>query len=249
MGVDSGLPDFRGDEGLWRAYPALRHAGLDFVNIASPRAFRHDPELAWGFYGHRLNLYRNTTPHAGFHILQRWAGRMRRGGFVYTSNVDGQFQKAGFGEERIVECHGSIHWLQCMGACEGRIWPAADWQPEVDETACRLMSPLPRCPSCAGLARPNVLMFGDGDWQHERTHGQQIRLEAWLDTVSTPVVVELGAGTAVPAVRWFGSVLDVPLIRINLRESAITSGLGVGFAGRALEVLMELDRRWSDDAA
>ena len=249
MGVDSGLPDFRGDQGLWRAYPALRNAGLNFVNIASPRAFRKDPELAWGFYGHRLNLYRATTPHAGFDILKRWASRKKHGGFIYTSNVDGQFQKAGFPEARIVECHGSLHWLQCMDACDARVWSAQGWQPDVDETACRLLSPLPRCSACGGLVRPNVLMFGDGDWHDERTHRQQQRLEAWLDTVSAPAVIELGAGTAVPAVRWFGSVLNAPLIRINLRESDIESGQGVGFAGRALEVLKELDSRWRSASA
>ena len=60
MGVDSGLPDFRGTEGFWRAYPALRAAGLDFISVASPRTFRDDPTLAWGFYGHRLALYRDA---------------------------------------------------------------------------------------------------------------------------------------------------------------------------------------------
>src|SRR5690554_5324373 len=60
MGVDSGLPDFRGNEGLWRAYPALRQSRLEFTRIASPAAFRREPELAWGFYGHRLELYRKT---------------------------------------------------------------------------------------------------------------------------------------------------------------------------------------------
>ncbi len=245
MGVDSGLPDFRGDEGLWRAYPALRTAGLNFVNVASPRTFRRDPQLAWGFYGHRLNLYRNTRPHDGFHILKRWAERMKQGGFVYTSNVDGQFQKAGFPEEGVVECHGSLHWLQCMDMCDGRVWEADDWRPDVDEAACRLLSPLPRCPSCGSLARPNVLMFNDSDWQHERTERQQQRLEEWLQGVSRPVVVELGAGTAVPAVRWFGSVLGVPLIRINLRESEMESATGVGLAGPAMPVLLELERRWS----
>ena len=64
MGVDSGLPDFRGDEGFWRAYPPFKRLGLSFVDLANPRWFEDDPELAWGFYGHRLNLYRATTPHA-----------------------------------------------------------------------------------------------------------------------------------------------------------------------------------------
>ena len=71
MGVDSGLPDFRGDEGFWRAYPALR--GYPFQQMANPRWFVEDPTRAWGFYYHRLNLYRATIPHTGFEVLRKWA--------------------------------------------------------------------------------------------------------------------------------------------------------------------------------
>ena len=49
MGVDSGLPDFRGPGGFWQAYPALGRARIHFEEIASPAAFRRDPELAWGW--------------------------------------------------------------------------------------------------------------------------------------------------------------------------------------------------------
>ena len=66
MGVDSGLPDFRGPEGFWGAYPALGRARIRFEDIANPQAFEDDPHLAWGFYGHRLNRYRATQPHEGF---------------------------------------------------------------------------------------------------------------------------------------------------------------------------------------
>ncbi len=72
MGVDSGLPDFRGSEGFWRAYPPYRKLGLHFEQLANPSAFRGDPQLAWGFYGHRLKLYRSTRPHRGFETLLRW---------------------------------------------------------------------------------------------------------------------------------------------------------------------------------
>jgi len=61
MGVDSGLPDFRGDEGFWKAYPPMAKLGIRFSSMANPRWFESDPELAWGFYGHRLNLYRATV--------------------------------------------------------------------------------------------------------------------------------------------------------------------------------------------
>ena len=96
MGVDSGLPDFRGDHGFWKAYPPYARLGLRFTEMANPRWFRSDPEFAWGFYGHRMMLYRETQPHEGFSILHRWASRMPGGGFVFTSNVDGHFQRAGF---------------------------------------------------------------------------------------------------------------------------------------------------------
>lgn len=59
----------------------------------------------------RLNLYRRTVPHEGLHILNRWADRKPLGAFVFTSNVDGQFQKAGFGHDGVAEIHGSINIL------------------------------------------------------------------------------------------------------------------------------------------
>ena len=77
MGVDSGLPDFRGPQGFWRAYPAFEKLGLRFEEIADAQWFDDDPHLAWGFYGHRLNLYRATRPHEGFEFLLRWACAQR----------------------------------------------------------------------------------------------------------------------------------------------------------------------------
>lgn len=68
MGVGSGLSDFRGNEGLWNHYPALGKQKKSFSDIASPATFHKNPKLAWGFYGHRLNLYRKTIPHQGFEV-------------------------------------------------------------------------------------------------------------------------------------------------------------------------------------
>src|SRR6185295_9623375 len=100
MGVDSGLPDFRGNEGFWKSYPPFEKLGLSFIDLAQPSWFEDDPHLAWGFYGHRLALYRRTVPHAGFATLAAWAARWERGGFAFTSNIDGQFQRAGWDGER-----------------------------------------------------------------------------------------------------------------------------------------------------
>jgi NAD-dependent SIR2 family protein deacetylase len=244
MGVDSGLPDFRGKEGFWRAYPALRESQTDFYRIACPAAFHSSPERAWGFYGHRLALYRRTQPHPGFELLRRWGQRMARGMWVFTSNVDGQFQKAGFDADRIHECHGSIHHLQCLGSCSSEIWPADAFEPDVDEQNCLLRNSAPRCPRCGGLARPNILMFGDGGWLQTRSAAQERRLYAWLSTVERLVVIELGAGTAIPSVRSFADgcsqQLGARIIRINPQESQVLAREDVGLPTGALNGLQSI---------
>lgn len=245
MGVDSGLPDFRGEEGFWRAYPALRESGIDFYSIASPSAFLSAPERAWGFYGHRLALYRETVPHMGFELLKKWGERMPHGLSVFTSNVDGQFQKAGFDTAKVHECHGSIHHLQCLEPCCEFIWPADEFKPEVDEQLCQLRNAAPVCPRCGGLARPNVLMFGDWGWIGDRSEAQSSQQEAWLSRVKRPVVIELGAGTAIPSVRRFSqrviNELGGRLIRINPREYAVPTQLDVGLPMGAVAGLTALE--------
>lgn len=240
IGVDSGLPDFRGTQGFWRAYPALGRAKIAFEAIASPAAFEADPRLAWGFYGHRLALYRRTVPHEGFAILRRIGEAMPAGLFAFTSNVDGQFQQAGYAAERVCEIHGSIHHLQCKRGCSDEIWPAADFAPEVDEENCLLRSALPACPRCKGLARPNILMFGDWGWIESRQQAQTVALHAWLKQVTRPVIVEIGAGSAIPSVRHFSEAARGVLIRINPTEPGVPKGKGFGLRMGGLEGIRRL---------
>jgi len=68
------------------------------------------------------------------------AGPQPHGYFVFTSNVDGQFQKAGFAPERIVECHGSIQHFQCAASCTDEIWNADGETVKVDEGRSTLWS-------------------------------------------------------------------------------------------------------------
>ena len=247
MGVDSGLPDFRGNDGFWNAYPSFRHLGLKFTDLANPDWFEKDPPLAWGFYGHRYNLYRRTPPHAGFQILRQWVAAKPAGYFVFTSNVDGHFQLAGFAEDRVLECHGSIHRWQRVDEYNGRIWPAGEASVPVDETTMRAVGELPRDPVSGKLARPNILMFGDGGWNSRVTDEQQERYAAWLDSIAGKclVVIELGAGTAVPTVRIHAESLvnhlDARLIRINLHESQVPTGQ-IGLAGGALAGLTAIQK-------
>jgi NAD-dependent SIR2 family protein deacetylase len=246
MGVDSGLPDFRGDQGFWRAYPAYARLGLSFVDCADPQHFAGDSAFGWGFYGHRTNLYRDTTPHQGFHLIRKWIERNRADYFVVTSNVDGQFQKAGYADDRILEVHGSIHWLQCQKPCCPSIWPN-DEILRIDEAAMRACHPLPRCPGCGEISRPNILMFGDWSWLSARTRIQEQAFERFLaeNADRRIAVIEMGAGSAIPTIRATSERIGwryehATVIRINPREPEIASP-HVSLTCGALEGLQNID--------
>jgi len=225
MGVDSGLPDFRGEKGFWKAYPMYERLGLNFYDCANPVHFRKDPAFGWGFYGHRLELYRKTEPHEGFFILLEWIEKLGFDFFVITSNVDGQFQKAGFPEEKVYEIHGSIHYLQCVKPCSAEIWENKE-KIEIDYDTMRAKN-IPKCKNCGDVARPNILMFGDFSWISSRSDKQAERFENFLDKNKGKdiAVVEIGAGTAVPSIRFLseriGNYYNATVIRINPREFMI----------------------------
>ena len=243
MGVDSGLPDFRGNHGFWQAYPPYAALGMSFVDCANPDHFVQDPAFGWGFYGHRLQQYRDTIPHHGFSILKSWCTTEARASWVVTSNVDGQFQKAGFDEQALLEIHGSIHWLQCTKPCGRHVWENHEQIP-VERTTMRAKH-LPSCHRCGAVSRPNILMFGDWGWIADRTEQQHTAFNAFLEEQygRRTVVIELGAGTAIPSIRGMSERLGrrpaTSVLRINLRESSIISPhIGVAMtAGEALEHL------------
>lgn len=164
---------------------------------------------------------------------------MRHGCWVFTSNVDGQFQKAGFPPERIVECHGAIHHFQCSEPCGSEVWDAEDAAIRIDEVTFRALEPLPKCRHCSAVARLNILRFGDRAWLDHRTRAKQQRFKLWVRTLEEAganfVVVELGAGTAIPTVRLtserLAERLRGTLLRINPREGTIPNhaiGLPLG---------------------
>jgi len=251
MGVDSGLPDFRSPQGFWKAYPPYKQLGIDFVGAANPAHFEQDPAFAWGFYGHRTNLYRETVPHAGFHILRELITYLSLSAFVVTSNVDGQFQKAGFDEEEILEVHGSIHHLQCSVPCSRSIWENREQIPVNTDTM--RAKHFPRCIRCGAVARPNILMFGDWSWISDRSDRQRQRFDKFIGAnVTSIVVVELGAGTAIPTIRNLGEQLGrrygAKVIRINPREAEIdpphvSLSLGALDGLRKIAAVPDLSRR------
>jgi len=243
MGVDSGLPDFRGNQGFWNSYPMYERLGLSFIQAANPEHFEDDPHFGWGFYGHRTNLYRNTVPHHGFTILQDWINEFQLDYFVATSNVDGQFQKAGFSNDKILEVHGSIHHLQCTVPCTRNIWPN-DAEYDIDESTMRSLN-VPQCPQCQRVARPNILMFGDYSWLSKRSAIQEENFDDFLQNNNNNqmVVIEMGAGSAIPTIRHLSEKLGqrpkTSVIRINPREPQIRAP-HFSFSGGAVETLNQI---------
>ncbi len=242
MGVDSGLPDFRGPKGFWRAYPPLKEKGLKLEEISTPHWFNTDPAFAWGFFAHRYNLYKTTEPHSGFSILRKWTQRMRNGYYVFTSNVDGQFQKAGFPVDHVVEWHGTIHCLQLCDPAQSRdIWPVPDdLDLQVDLDSLLLTSELPMGPPAPGsgsepmahLARPNIKMFSDETWVPARTMKQKAQFDAFFVTLDENVklvVFEVGSGVSVPKIRKTSEEFvrgrkNATLIRVNPKDWDIPQG-------------------------
>lgn len=246
IGVDSGLPDFRSQQGFWKAFPPAARLGISFSQLAEPSWFRKNPKLAWGFYGWRLNQYRQTIPHKGFDIILNWCKQKNDNYFVYTSNVDGQFQKAGFDTEKICECHGSIHFLQCSLPCRKELWSAETFTPAIDEETFWAQEALPKCPHCNSIARPNVLMFGDSSWISTLSDKQEDNFYKWLHQQQSGsfVILEIGAGTSVPTVRnrsdYFTNKYKVPLIRINTSEPFTDKGLSIALpAKEAIQLIDE----------
>lgn len=139
----SGIPTFRGDDGLWRKVRA--------ETIATPEAFASDPRLVWEWYDWRRQMIRGVHPNAAHHVLARWT-RERPGFTLVTQNVDGLLERAG--ADPVIRLHGSLWHMRCWRPCDaGR----ADW---LDEVAPLAALP-PPCPHCGGPARPAVTWFGE----------------------------------------------------------------------------------------
>lgn len=248
LGVDAGLPDFRGDDGFWRAYPPYRGLGVGFHDLATPQAFRAEPRLAWGFYAHRRRLYADTAPHAGHQVLAEWVDGAPHAGLAITSNVDGLLQRAGVGPTW--EVHGRIAVDQCARGCGEPPWDATV-TPDVDPDTMRAVGELPSCPGCGGAARPNILLFGgDAAYDDRRSHAQEREVVDLLDAVvgDAVVVVEVGAGTGLPTIRRMGVALQrshgATLVRVNPDEPEGDGALPLraGAAEALTALAAEVDR-------
>jgi NAD-dependent deacetylase len=147
ISAESGLATFRGSDGLWE--------GHRVEDVATPEAFRRDPELVHAFYDARRARLKEVEPNAAHVALARLDLEWPGGLLIVTQNVDHLHERAG--ARRLLHMHGELNSAWCL-ACEARL-------PWADD-----LSPLPPCPACGepGRLRPDIVWFGEMPYEMER---------------------------------------------------------------------------------
>jgi len=219
VSAESGIPTFRGTDGLWKNFSAEQ--------LATPAAFRDNPRLVWEWYHWRQSMIQSAAPNPAHHALVELENAVERF-LLLTQNVDGLHQRAG--SRRILELHGNIFRTACL-SCGAKVMHS-DLKDGRDA--------LPVC-SCGGILRPDVVWFGEAipvnEWQES------------LDFLSrTDVAMICGTSGAVwpaAAIPGIAHERGVKTIEINLERTAISQFVDTSIQGRAGEVLPQLVRQMS----
>ena len=139
ISAESGVPTFRGTDGLWRNFRS--------ENLATPEAFWDNPTLVWEWYDWRRCAIKDAKPNPGHFALAELESQKRKFTLV-TQNIDGLHQMAG--SRNILEMHGNLWEIKCTKC--GIV--TKDYRVPLEELP-------PTCPSCGGMGRPNVVWFGE----------------------------------------------------------------------------------------
>ncbi len=213
ISADSGVPTFRGADGLWRNFKA--------EDLATPEAFARDPRLVWEWYNWRRELIATKHPNPAHYTLAEMERRFPRF-WLITQNVDGLHRAAG--SRKLSEIHGDI-WkvrcTQCGAVTENRDVPIAI---------------LPSCASCGGLLRPHIVWFGETLAAEDlaRSFAALQQCEVLL-IIGTSGIVYPAASFA-PVAKQAGAFI----VEINLDATPNSSLVDVSLRGRASEVVPEL---------
>jgi len=211
----SGIPTFRGPDGLWKSFRV--------EELATAQAFARDPRTVWEWYDWRRQIISRALPNRAHEILASWSRRFARFTLI-TQNVDGLHERAG--TANVIRFHGSIWELSCWSRC-GR----SSWR---DDEAPLPQLP-PRCPDCGGMARPAVVWFGERlDLDVTRRAMAAVECDVCL-VVGTSSVVYPAAGLAAEAARRGAFTAE-----INPEPGA--RGVDLAIAARAEKALDEIDR-------
>jgi NAD-dependent deacetylase len=244
----SGVPTFRGPEGLWRQFRP--------EDLATPEAFARDPQLVWEWYAWRRQLVARCEPNAAHHVIARWSHRgppaggphdspadhLRQGyggppprhakaeggphgSTIITQNVDDLHVRAG--TRGLIRLHGSLWEFRCAGGCEG------SWR---DESVPLAEFP-PHCRNCGDLARPAIVWFGEPLAPADVNAAFSACACDVFMTIGTSAVVHPAAGLVHRAKESGAFTAE-----INVEATPASAGVDVSILGAAECILPELER-------
>jgi NAD-dependent deacetylase len=214
----SGVPTFRGKEGLWRSYPPQ--------DLATPEAFRRNPKLVWEWYNWRRELISKCRPNPAHDVLALWSRRFP-GFSLITQNVDGLHEKAG--TANVIRFHGSIWEVSCWDLCKSSppLW--TDYTVPLPEIP-------PPCPYCGGLIRPGVVWFGENIPPET--------LQQSLDTLDCEIFMTVGTSAEVyPAAGLSQQARSKGAftVEINLEATPASGSVDLSIQGPAEEILQGVE--------
>jgi NAD-dependent deacetylase len=220
ISAESGIPTFRGEQGLWKQYRA--------EELATPTAFAADPNVVWEWYDWRRGIIGSKKPHDGHRVLAQWEKIFPVFSLI-TQNIDGFHKIAG--SNNIIELHGNIWKLRCTE--EGTV--RENYETPLKENP-------PHCPDCGALLRPHVVWFGenlDAAVIHEAfslSQGCEV-----MFVIGTSAVVQPAASLPLTAANAGAAIIE-----INPDPTPLTSYTDFSLRGKAGDILPrineELDR-------
>ncbi len=214
ISAESGIPTFRGEDGLWKTYQAQ--------DLATPEAFSRDPLLVWQWYDWRRNLMFSKQPNAGHEVLAVWERSFEDFSLI-TQNIDGLHNRAG--SRKVTELHGNIWKLRCTR--EGTI---------TKNLEVPLSQIPPRCIPCGALLRPHVVWFGESlDTEIIGRAAHQSAACEVMFVVGTSALVYPAASLPLTALRAGATVVE-----INPESTPLSSSVSISIRGSAGEILPEI---------
>lgn len=216
ISAESGIPTFRDpQDGLWSRFRP--------EDLATRAAFARDPKLVWSWYEWRRSLVGGAGPNDAHRALVTLAARVPRLTLV-TQNVDNLHHEAGSTD--VIELHGNIRRNKCFDAERGK------------PGECATGADAPRCTTCGGFVRPDVVWFGEGLPTEALARAEAAAKECDLFFV-------IGTSVAVfPAAALPGLALQAgkPVIEINREPTALSRATPFSLRGKAGEILPALIR-------
>ncbi len=210
ISAESGVPTFRGADGIWQHYRA--------TDLATPEAFARDPELVWSFYNWRRDLISRVTENRAHQALVTLEQIVPDFTLV-TQNVDGLHHRAG--SINVIEVHGNLWRVQCTDCARIVVDMSVD------------MGKLPRCQECGGVLRPDVVWFGESldgrllNRAEEAARTCDVMLVIGTSGIVYPVAF-------LPALAKGGGAF---VVEINMEETAVSPGLDMTILGKAGDIV------------